>query len=286
MKNEIKIFNNPQFGNVRATTNENNEPLFCAIDVARILEYANPAKAVIDHCKGVTVLETPTTNQWGAEVMQNIKFIKEPDMYRLVMKSKAPGAEKFQDWVCEEVLPSIRETGGYIVSKPEDTDADLMARALLVAQATIEKKDRQIEQVQKEVREKILLLDNANETIIRQAPKVYYYDNVLMSADTMTTTQVAKSIGRSCRWLNTKLKECGLIYYQSGQWMLKSPYDSWNLHKVRTATFTHTDGTTATKTSTVWNERGRRFIVALSQCDFKIKSAVKLIQGELQSFPA
>lgn len=140
--------------------------------------------------------------------------------------------------------------------------------------------------LERQIKEKDLLLENANETITRQAPKVDYYDNVLMSADTMTTTQVAKSIGRSCRWLNTKLKECGLIYYQSGQWMLKSPYDSWNLHKVRTATFTHTDGTTATKTSTVWNERGRRFIVALSQCDFKIKAAVKMIKGELQGFPA
>lgn len=111
---ELQTFNNLQFGNIRIITTENNEPLFCLLDIAKALGYSNPAKAVIDHCKGVTVLETPTQNQHGAIVIQSVKFGKESDVYRLIMRSKLPDAEKFQDWVCDEVLPSIRKQGLYI----------------------------------------------------------------------------------------------------------------------------------------------------------------------------
>lgn len=212
-------------------------------------------------------------------------FLPENMVYRLGFKANNEVAVKFQTILADDVLPSIRKHGAYATPTTIDQMINNPEFGIrLLSQLQEERKAKEL--AQKEVKEKTLLLENANETITRQAPKVDYYDNVLMSADTMTTTQVAKSIGRSCRWLNTKLKECGLIYYQSGQWMLKSPYDSWNLHKVRTATFTRTDGSTATKSSTVWNERGRRFIVALSQCDFKIKSAVAIVKGELKRFPA
>lgn len=105
---EIKVFENLEFGKVRVSVVD-GEPMFCLADVAKSLGYSNPAKAVIDHCKGVTVLETPT--QSG---VQPIKYGKEGEVYRLTMKSKLPNAEKFQDWVCNEVLPSIRKHGAYM----------------------------------------------------------------------------------------------------------------------------------------------------------------------------
>lgn len=105
---EIKVFESLEFGKVRVAVVD-GEPLFCLADVAKSLGYSNPAKAVIDHCKGVTVLETPT--QSG---VQPIKYGKEGEVYRLTMKSKLPNAEKFQDWVCGEVLPSIRKHGAYM----------------------------------------------------------------------------------------------------------------------------------------------------------------------------
>lgn len=105
---EIKVFESLEFGKVRVAVVD-GEPLFCLADVAKSLGYSNPAKAVIDHCKGVTVLETPT--QSG---VQPIKYGKEGEVYRLTMKSKLPNAEKFQDWVCNEVLPSIRKHGVYM----------------------------------------------------------------------------------------------------------------------------------------------------------------------------
>lgn len=138
---DIQIFNNEQFGEIRTVVNESGEPLFCASDVAKALGYARPADAVTDHCKGVYILPTPTNGG-----VQQVKFIKEADVYRLVMKSKAPNAEMFQDWVCEEVLPSIRKHGGYLASKADDTPEMIMARAVLVAQATIEKQNKLIEE--------------------------------------------------------------------------------------------------------------------------------------------
>lgn len=105
---EIKLFENLEFGKVRVSVVD-GEPLFCLADVAKSLGYSNPAKAVIDHCKGVTVLETPT--QSG---VQPIKYGKEGEVYRLTMKSKLPNAEKFKDWVCNEVLPSISKHGAYM----------------------------------------------------------------------------------------------------------------------------------------------------------------------------
>ena len=91
--------------------NESNEPLFCLADVAKALGYSRPADAVNQHCKGVVILPTPTNGG-----VQDIKYGKESEVYRLTMKSKLPDAEKFQDWVCDEVLPSIRKHGAYMTS--------------------------------------------------------------------------------------------------------------------------------------------------------------------------
>lgn len=107
--NEVQIFDNPQFGSIR-TAGTAEEPLFCAIDIARALGYARPADAITAHCKGVCVLPTPT-----AGGVQQMKFIKEPEVYRLIFKSNAPNAEVFNSWLAEEVLPSIRKTGSYSI---------------------------------------------------------------------------------------------------------------------------------------------------------------------------
>ena len=105
--NDIQIFNNPDFGEVR-TIEENGAVLFCGSDVAKALGYSNPSKALSDHCKGVTKRYTPTNSG-----TQEMSFIPESDLYRLVFSSKLPTAEKFTDWVTSEVLPTIRRHGMY-----------------------------------------------------------------------------------------------------------------------------------------------------------------------------
>lgn len=106
--NEIQIFKNDQFGEIR-TLEENGAVLFCGSDVAKALGYAVPRKALFDHCKGVLKRNIPTN---GGD--QEMSFIPESDLYRLVFSSKLPTSEEFTDWVAEEVLPTIRKTGGYV----------------------------------------------------------------------------------------------------------------------------------------------------------------------------
>ena len=101
--NDLQIFNNEEFGEVRMTEID-GKPYFVATDVATALGYTNPRKAVNDHCKGVTKRDTPTSSG-----VQSMSYINEGDLYRLIMKSKLPSAEKFERWVMDEVLPSIRK---------------------------------------------------------------------------------------------------------------------------------------------------------------------------------
>lgn len=110
---ELQIFNNEEFGEIR-TIEIDGKPYFVATDVATALGYVNPRKAVNDHCKGVTKRDTPTSSG-----VQSMSYINEGDLYRLIMKSKLPSAEKFEKWVMDEVLPSIRKTGSY--NKPMTT---------------------------------------------------------------------------------------------------------------------------------------------------------------------
>lgn len=105
--NELQIFNNEEFGSVR-TIEIDGKPYFSASDVATALGYSNPRDAISRHCKGVVKHDIPTNS--GVQVLS---FIPEGDIYRLIVRSQLPSAEKFEVWVFDEVLPQIRQTGGY-----------------------------------------------------------------------------------------------------------------------------------------------------------------------------
>ncbi len=105
--NELQIFNSGEFGEIR-TIEIDGKPYFVGTDVAKALGYSNSRKAILDHCKGVTKRDTPTSSG-----IQSMSYINEGDLYRLIMKSKLPSAEKFESWVMDEVLPTIRKTGSY-----------------------------------------------------------------------------------------------------------------------------------------------------------------------------
>lgn len=141
MSNELEIFNNEEFGSIRTLT-ENDVILFCASDVAKALGYTNPSKAVGDHCPHVTKREVGV--QTGKRVdgsvatqTVSISFIPEGDIYRLIIRSKLPSAEKFEKWVFDDVLPSIRKHGLY-------TTEDLLANPdLAIAAFTALKEERE-----------------------------------------------------------------------------------------------------------------------------------------------
>lgn len=103
--NELQIFNSGEFGEIR-TIEIDGKPYFVGADVAKALGYNNPRDAVSRHCKGVVKHDTPTSSG-----IQSMSYINEGDLYRLIMKSKLPSAEKFESWVMDEVLPTIRKTG-------------------------------------------------------------------------------------------------------------------------------------------------------------------------------
>jgi phage antirepressor protein len=136
MNNQVTIFNNPQFGEIRTAGTADN-PLFCLADLCRVLELQAGATKKRLNDRGVSSINTPTYNQYGTQVMQEMIFINEQNLYKVIMRSDKPQAEPFQDWVCGEVLPSIRKTGGYITATPEMSDAEILAKAVLVAQTTI-----------------------------------------------------------------------------------------------------------------------------------------------------
>ena len=133
MKESIKIFENAQFGQIRTSVAESGEPLFCLADICRALDLQQVSKV------------RPRLNQKGVHTIplltnggtQQAYFITEPNLYKCIFQSRKKEAEQFQDWVCGEVLPSIRKSGGYMVARVDETPDEIMARALIVAQETI-----------------------------------------------------------------------------------------------------------------------------------------------------
>ncbi len=172
----LKVFKNEEFGPVRATT-INNEPWFVGKDIATVLGYANASKAVSTHCKHIRK-EMIAHSQNGKMVKTQTSLINEGDLYRLIISSKLPNADKFENWVFDEVLPSIRKTGGYIPHDENMSDDEIMARALLVAQKTIEEKSK--------------LLQQAKETIEDMKPKALVGECLEVSKDSILVRELAK----------------------------------------------------------------------------------------------
>lgn len=129
MPNDIQTYSNDALGVTVRTVDDGGQVLFCGKDVAAALGYSNHNDAVKRHCKGV-VKRYPLQTSGG---VQEVGFITEPDLYRLVTHSKLPSAQRFEAWVFEEVLPAIRRNGGYMAARPGETREQLLARALIVA---------------------------------------------------------------------------------------------------------------------------------------------------------
>lgn len=142
--NELKIFENSEFGKLNVLVIDGKE-YFPAIECAKILGYANPRDAVSKHCKGVAKRDSLTSGG-----TQTKSYILEGDLYRLIIKSKLPSAERFEKWVMEEVLPSIRKHGGYLYGQEQMTDEEMLCASLLFAQKKIEDRDRKIASLEKE----------------------------------------------------------------------------------------------------------------------------------------
>lgn len=139
--NEIQTFNNPEFGTVRAVRGDDGEPLFVARDVTDALGLDRTATRRLDEDeKGVRSTHTPGGNQ-------QVLLVTEPGFYKLVLQSRKPEAKAFQRWVTHEVLPALRRDGGYMVARDE-TPEQTMARAVLLAQQTIDRQKSRIAELE------------------------------------------------------------------------------------------------------------------------------------------
>lgn len=167
------------------------------------------------------------------------------------------------------------------------------ADALLLAakqQQQIEHQQAQIEAKEQENEEQRVVIEQKNATIELQtnelkksAPKVDYYDQTLQSKSTMTISEIGNEFGLSGKELNKRLVAAGIIYKRdatSSLYLLKKPYSEWGMAQTRTRTFTRSDGSIGTDHLTVYNERGRRFIVALHECGYDAKAALSAVRGE------
>ncbi|WP_349996194.1 phage antirepressor KilAC domain-containing protein [Phocaeicola dorei] len=258
-------------------------PLFLAKEVAECIDYAKTSKGKFDVSNMVSSVdeeEKLVRTIFVSGQNREVWLLTEDGLYEVLMQSRKPIAKEFKKGV-KEILKSIRKTGGYLATKQDDTPEEIMARALTIAQATLAKREERLKQLEAQAEQQQVTIEIQTEEIKKSAPKVSYYDNHLQSVNTQTSTQAAKQIGMDAEKLHKKLKEIGIIYRQSGQWILHAPYSTWGMHSTRTQTYTRSDGSTGTSVYTVWTTKGVRFIIALYENDWNVKKAIKQIKGEL-----
>ena len=255
-------------------------PLFLAKEVAEYHEHSNITVMLqtIDEEEKVKI--TPKQSLGDLVNYKEYNFLTEDGLYEVLMQSRKPIAKQFKKGV-KQILHEVRTIGGYIATKQDDTPEEIMARALTIAQATLSKREERLKQLEAQTEQQQATIKIQTEEIKKSAPKVSYYDNHLQSVNTLTSTQVAKQIGMDAEKLHRKMKEIGILYKQSGQWILHAPYSTWGLHSTRTQTYTRSDGSTGTSVYTVWTTKGVRFIIALYENEWNVKKAIKQIKSEV-----
>ena len=247
---ELKIFENPAFGKVRVVE-QGGEPWFIGKDVAEILGYSNTPKAIRDHVDDEDKLaERIVLSGQNREVA----IINESGLYSLILSSKMPKAKEFKRWVTSEVLPAIRKTGGYIAGSEKMSDEELMAKAVLVAQATIKERDARIKELESDTQ--------------RMKPKEIFADAVSASDQTILIGDLAKLIKqnghdigqkRMFEWLRNNgylIKRQGADYNSPTQRAMEL-----GLFRIKETAVTHSDGhVTVSKTVKVTG-KGQTYFV-------------------------
>ncbi len=248
MNNSIQIFRNPQFGSVR-TAEIGGKPYFVANDIARALGYKRPADAITAHCKG-SVNRRYLTD--GGE--QEMKIIPEGDIYRLITHSKLPAAERFETWVFDEVIPSIRRTGGYIAGQETLTDDELLERAVMVAQRKIAERDKAIAEKDARIRE--------------MRPKEVFADAVAVSRTSILIGDLAKLIAQNGVDIGQKrlfawMRDNGYLIKRKGaDWNMPTQYSiKLKLFEVKESTVSTPDGSVRITRTTKVTGKGQQYFI-------------------------
>lgn len=189
------IFNNEEFGELRTFIDQNGRLWIAGIDVARALGYKNPSNAVRNHCNKDRIVKRKLSSELSNGTYE-LSFIDSANFCRLVVKSKLPSAEKFEDWVVEEVLPSLRESRQY--SKVEEKSA-------------IQNNHNSLEEINKALVNKLNYLTNQNQLLAEELTKCRLY----------SLDEIAKEFGIRATTLEAMLEDKGydlesIVYVKSG----------------------------------------------------------------------
>lgn len=250
--NEIQIFNNPEFGQMRTLT-IGDEPWFVGKDVAQVLGYNDTNQAIRKH---VDEEDKLTRQIDGSGQNRDMTIINESGLYSLILSSKLPGAKKFKRWVTSEVLPSLRKHGGYIPGQENMSDEELLAKALLFADRKIKEKDQQIQQ-----------LTEKNEEM---QPKALFADSVAASSNTLLVGELAKILRqngvdmgekRLFQWMRDNgylMKRKGADYNMPSQRSMEM-----GLFRIKETVVSHSDGHTSVNKTPKITGKGQQYFINL-----------------------
>lgn len=242
--NELKIFNNNQFGSIR-TTVINNEPYFMLKDVCEILDIKNQRDAK----NRLSPKGVGTTDILTSGGLQKATFINESNLYKLAFTSRKKEAEEFTDWVTSEVLPTIRKHGAYMTE-------DVIKQAILTPDFLIGLA-QELKAEQEKNKELAALTAYQEQQIAEFKPVKDYVDRILSTKSTMTITQIAADYDLSAVKLNKILHEAGLQRKVGDQWILYKQHMTKGYTKSETITFARSDGRLDCKVNTKWTQKGR-----------------------------
>lgn len=244
MANEVQFFDNLKVKEI------NGQVMFDA-------ETAATGIGLVKTSKGNQYVRWERVNEYlglskSGQLVKRGDFITEPQLYKLIIKTNSPVADKFQDWVTTEVLPSIRKHGAYLTN--DKIEEILLSPDTLIKVATELKNERE---------KNVLLTQQVSES----RPKADYYDKIMQSKSLVTITQIAKDYGWSAKQMNDKLHSLGVQYKIGGQWVLYSKYQDKGYTFSTTVDFTKRDGSSDVKMNTKWTQKGRVFIYNLLKVD-------------------
>lgn len=270
--NAIQIFKNPEFGEVRTTGTPEN-PLFCLADVARVLNLQT--HKVVERLDDGVLSKYPISDSLGREQLAN--FVNEDGLYDVILDSRKPEAKKFRKWVTSEVLPSIRKSGGYIASNPDDTPEDILARAVLVAQESIERKNKQISELQEtlnnkdqqlqiesmRVEEKQQQIEEQQKTISDLTPGYNFSRAVEASNKSILISEMAKILTQNGYVIGQNrlykyLRDNGYLFSKGEQYNLPvQRYMEMGIFEIKKVVISQPGGTAITPTLPKLPRRGR-----------------------------
>jgi prophage antirepressor-like protein len=243
MQNQLQVFSNTEFGELGVIEIE-GKPYFPATRCAEILGYEKPHDAVMRHCRDS--VKCGVIDALGRT--QQTNFITEGDIYRLIIRSKLPAAERFERWVFDEVLPSIRNHGLYAIDEIL-ANPDLAIHALQALKAERAKAAALAERTAVQ-----------EQQISEMKPKAGYYDVVLACKNAVPMRVIAKDYGWSAQRMNAFLHDHGIQYKQGGVWLLYQNHAQNGYTDTKTHVHQGAGGEPKSTIHTYWTQKGRLFI--------------------------